>query len=90
VLRKALGITTRWSPPAPRSALELQFALGKCLVMLDKFEEAESVLTAAFDGLRGTTELKDPTTQGAIETLVNLYEFWGKPDVAEQYRVLVR
>jgi len=90
VLREALDVTTRRSPPAPGFRLELQLALGKCLVMLEKFQQAESVLTATFNGLRETAGLDDGTTQDVIQTLVGLYESWNKPDEAERYRAMVQ
>jgi len=90
VFREALGITTRWSPPNIRFGLKLQRCLGKCLVTPKKFKVAESVLTAAFDGLRETAGLDDGTTQDVIQTLVGLYESWSKPDEAEKYRAMVR
>lgn len=89
MLREALGITTRWSPPDIRFGLELRLCLGKCLVTLKKFKEAESVLTTAFDGLRERAGLNDPTTHDAIETLVNLYESSNEPDLAGQFRAML-
>jgi hypothetical protein len=58
--------------------------------MLEKFEEAESVLTAAYGGLRETAGLDDAATQDVIQTLVRLYESCNKPDEAERYRAMVR
>jgi tetratricopeptide (TPR) repeat protein/tRNA A-37 threonylcarbamoyl transferase component Bud32 len=53
---------------------------GRCLIALERFEEAESVLLTAYNG----------GNESAGEALVHLYDAWGKPEEAEEYRGLPR
>ena len=60
-------------------------ALGWCLVQLGAFEEGEGLLRAAHDGLRG--RLSPPSRQREVrEYIARMYEMWGKPDQAEEWR----
>ena len=51
-------------------------AYGRCLFRLDQFKEAENVLLAAYDA----------ADESAREALIDLYDAWGKPDMAAKYR----
>jgi tetratricopeptide (TPR) repeat protein len=60
--------------------------LGQCLTALDRFEEAERELLAAHDSLRGQQGDGHPYTQAAVFDLIDLYEAWGKPAQAAEWR----
>jgi non-specific serine/threonine protein kinase/serine/threonine-protein kinase len=62
---------------------------GVCLVKLKKFDEAEKQLLIALPILRETAGEKDEMTQKAIRRLAELYQEWGKPDLAAKYRSLL-
>ncbi len=66
--------------------LIVQTGLGKCLTALERFEEAETHLTAAYEALRVTLGDQHERTNNAREALIELYEAWGKPEQAEEYR----
>ncbi len=56
---------------------------GMCLVELAQYEEAEPLLLEAYRGL-----LLDPAldTKDTIRYLVKLYDTWGKPEKAAEWR----
>ena len=64
--------------------------LGGSLVGQKKYAEAETVLVAGYEGLRERADQIPP--QGkvrlheALERLLQLYDEWGKPDEAAQWR----
>ncbi len=59
---------------------------GMCLVELGQYEEAEPLLLEAYPRLR---PLPDPDTKDTIRYLVKLYDAWGKPEKAAEYRELL-
>ncbi|MGH7540622.1 MAG: protein kinase domain-containing protein [Gemmatimonadota bacterium] len=59
--------------------------LGRNLSVQGRFAEAEPLLVESWSWLR---ENGDPVTRRiALERLVRLYEVWGKPGVADEYRL---
>jgi tetratricopeptide (TPR) repeat protein len=62
---------------------------GETLVSLGRYEEAEESLLNALSVLR-VVEGRPRRTHRAIEALVALYEAWGKPDNAAEYRALLQ
>ena len=65
---------------------EIESDLGRCLTGLGRYEEAERLLTASTRVLREARGERYATTQAAVNALVGLYEAWGKPGEAAQYR----
>ncbi len=65
-------------------------ALATCLTSMRRFEEAERLLLEGYATLRAASGVEDPYTQDALTRLVTLYEAWGKPDLAEPYRSLLK
>ena len=61
---------------------------GMCLTKLERYEEAETQLAAAYEGLEAALGGDHHLTRSAVQALVDLYEAWGKPDKAAQYRAL--
>jgi len=64
--------------------------LGACLGSLGKFAEAESHLLHAFQWLRENNGIESPYTQPTITHLIALYESWDRPEVAEEFRQMIR
>jgi len=62
---------------------------GQALIELARYAEAESVLRHAYDGLDRMAE-PERKRQAVLTTLIGLYEAWGKPEKAAEYRVLLR
>ncbi len=83
---RALAIARDKHPERhPRTALYMS-NLGGCLTALERFDEAEPLLTSSYDIY---LELHEPTyylTEQTRERLVTLYEQWDKPDEAARYQ----
>ena len=59
---------------------------GECLTRLGRYEKAERELLTAYDTLNTALGNRHNTTMQALERLVDLYQAWGKPDKAAEYR----
>ncbi len=60
--------------------------LGECLTLLKRYDEAERFLNESYTGFQSVRGEKSPTIVEARQRLVKLYEAWGKPDKAAQFR----
>ncbi|HYO16839.1 MAG TPA: tetratricopeptide repeat protein, partial [Thermoanaerobaculia bacterium] len=64
-----------------------QVELGRCLIDLGRYDEAEKLLLPIAAG----TATEEPVSQQwANEALVDLYERWGKGGEAERYRAAIK
>jgi serine/threonine protein kinase len=61
---------------------------GACLTDLGRFDEAEAELIRAYEAIVKVIGPAGRTSRTAATRIVTLYEKWGKPDKAEQYRPL--
>ena len=59
---------------------------GRCLEKLEHYEEAEAALLEARDILAASMGEGDENTIGTMQSLVDLYQSWGKPQKAAEYR----
>lgn len=76
----------RLSPAGSRSGGFCdELLLGDCLTELGRYQEAEQLL---LEGYRVLREEQDQAARDAVERLVSLYDAWGKPDLAAEYRAL--
>ena len=85
-LRAALAIAERAFPAGSLGLAGYQDSLGKVLVMRTSYREAEPLLVAAYDADLEAYGADDRQTAAAAVTLVELYEAWRRPDLAERYR----
>lgn len=76
---KALG-QTHWLTS------EVQHTLGRCLVEMENFPEAEKLLLASYQTLREKYPERNQAMKQTAEGLILLYENWGKPEHADDYR----
>ncbi len=58
---------------------------GECLVLMDRYDEAEPLLLSAYTTLDQQLGSKRPQTQSALGRIVSLYTAWGKPGEAEKW-----
>jgi eukaryotic-like serine/threonine-protein kinase len=65
-------------------------ALGSCLTKLGRFDDAEKLLLNGLRTLRNKLGDKHDRTQLALQSLVDLYQTWGKLDEASQYQKLLQ
>lgn len=62
--------------------------MGLSLVAQGRFEEAEPLVVESFLRLKDDRTVMSRVLEGAHETVVRLYEDWGKPDEAARYRAM--
>ncbi len=81
-LEAALG-KEHWSTANARSNL------GSCLTKLGRYEQGEKELLEAYRVLKATRGAEHWRTVRAVGWLAALYEAWGKPAEAAEYRALL-
>jgi serine/threonine-protein kinase len=64
-------------------------ALGECLAAQNRFAEAEPLVVQSYEGLKTSKGEKHPYTTAALKQVVELYEKWKKPDMADKYRKII-
>ena len=62
---------------------------GKCLLLLQRFSEAEPQLLSAYAILEKALGTESRHTQTALKMIVALYEQWGRAAKAQEYRKLI-
>jgi hypothetical protein len=89
LLRKALSIRRRKSPDDWRT-FDTGSLLGGCLLKQQKYAEAESLLVEGYEGMKGREAAipspKKSTLAQSAARIVQLYDAWGKPEQAAQWR----
>jgi serine/threonine protein kinase len=88
-LRESLGIRMK-SQPEDWTTFETKSLLGEALLDQKKFDEAEPLLLSGYGGLKQSksqipSQDKFRITK-ALKRLVQLYEKWGKPNKAAEWR----
>jgi hypothetical protein len=64
--------------------------LGACLADQGRFDESEALLLETYKTLRETRGLKNRLVQANLVHVIALYDAWGRPDEAAEYRTLRR
>ncbi len=64
---------------------EFQLAHGTTLMDMERYEEAEPILTESLSILQGSFGETHPNTAEARAKLHTLYTRWGKPDKAAEF-----
>jgi len=83
--RAAVEIRRKKLPADSPDTVRSEGVLGICLVKLHRFDEAEPLLLKSYDFL-STKEPKQQVTRMTLEHIITLYEAWGKPDKAAEWR----
>ena len=84
-LRRALKIRVRFLPTGNQLIGTTEGALGESLTMRKHYVEAEPLLVDSYKILKSTAVERDPRTIEAVQRLITLYHFWGKPLKAAEY-----
>ena len=63
---------------------------GTSLAELGNYQEAEEELIASYEGLSSELGPDHRRTQATLKRLVELYEAWGKPSKAAEYKELIQ
>jgi tetratricopeptide (TPR) repeat protein len=79
------GARQSYGPTAHRTGLFMQ-TWGRCLAAVDRHDEAEPVLMESYEIIEATRGATSADAMGVIESLIELYEFWGKQDQADDWR----
>jgi eukaryotic-like serine/threonine-protein kinase len=85
-LREVLGIRKKSLLPDHYLIALTESALGECLTAQKRYKEAEPLLTHSYSNLKVKFGAGDRRVISARARLVTLYESWGKPDQAVQFR----
>ncbi len=87
--RDALDVLTKALPATHWRLGSVRAGYGSCLTKMGRYPEAEALLLTAHDGLKASVGEKNTRTRKAVESLVALYEAWGRPDDATRYRAML-
>jgi len=63
---------------------------GKCLTQMGKYEQAEPLLIDTLSKLRASLGEDHARVRGVITDIIALYDSWGKPGQAAEYRALLQ
>lgn len=66
----------------------IQTMLGRTLTNLERYDEAEKVLTGAHEQMHAMFGPEDPRTRQIAGAVADLYEAWERPDDAAHWRTL--
>ena len=86
----ALEIFRRVLPPGDPRTLFPQIGLARTLVSLGRYAEAEPLLRDAAEQCERSESIRRRRGQSVLEAMVNLYDAWGKPELADPYRQELR
>lgn len=89
VLREAIKLREENLPGKHFMTVLSKGALGEVLTMQRRFAEAEPLLIDSYEGLKQSQAANSPRTRTALLRLVTLYENWGRPDAANEYRKII-
>ncbi len=83
---EAAAIVRRMRPIIPARLAEAERVLAKCLAAQRRYAAAEALLLKSLESLRSELGEAAPPSQEALADLVALYESWGKPKQAAEWR----
>ena len=87
-LRKALEMRENETSKVQSRVAETQSVLGGCLAAEGCYEEAEPLLVESLPIVRERWGEQQKHTLAALDRIISLYEAWGKPQEAEEYRAI--
>jgi eukaryotic-like serine/threonine-protein kinase len=90
ILREAVKIRTDSVPKEHFWVAVANSALGECLTIQGRYDQAEPLLLQSYKSLKSSQGAGNPRTRLAVQRLIALYEGWGKPDRANEYRAELR
>ncbi|HEU0208136.1 MAG TPA: serine/threonine-protein kinase [Candidatus Udaeobacter sp.] len=87
VLREAVKIRTDSVPKEHFWVALANDALGECLTLQGRYDEAEPLLIGSYESLKFSQGAGNPRTRLALQRLIALYDHWGKHNVAKKYKI---
>lgn len=88
ILRNALRLLTKNYKDQKKEIANARAALGQCLSRLGFYPEAAGYLETAYPTIVETFGPRDARTREVIQALIDLYDGWGMPDKAAEYRLI--
>jgi len=88
--RGCLEIYKKALPEGHLNTISSMGALGNCLTKLKRFEEGEKLLLESYKNIESKSEKKDKDIIKALNQIIELYKYWGKPDKAAEYRATLK
>ena len=85
--RQSLAIFKKALPAGHPNIAVAESVLGECLVLSRRYMEAEPLALGSYLIIEAKTGERSPLTRKALQRIVALYDAWGKPDKAAEYRV---
>ncbi len=79
------GARESYGPTSYRTGLYMQ-TWGRCLAAVDRQDEAEPALLESYKIVEATRGATSADTVGLIESLIELYEYWGKKELPDDWR----
>ncbi len=89
-LREALSIWRKMLPEGHLRIADAESALGKCLIQLKQWKEAEHHLLESYSILKRNPAVKEKQLQNTVNRLIELYQLMGRTETAAQYQEIVR
>ena len=86
LLRETANLFREHQSPKQDLIGEAETWLGACLAALRRYGEAEAFCLRGYDNLKAAPIVPTRYKDQAKERIVKLYEAWGKPDKAAQWR----
>ncbi len=87
LLRESLAIRKSTFPEGHWARFGAMSALGAALAGQGKYEEAEQLLIDGYEGLMDQPQVAEERKVQALQRLIDLYNLWGRPEVAARWRV---
>ncbi len=88
LIDESLDIFRRALPPDHWWKVQAESVRGACLSGLGRFAEAEPLLLDSYPVLKERQGVESTYAKDALKRIVDLYEAWGKPAKAAEYRAL--
>jgi len=88
VLREAVAIARADLPADHINSGLSQGFLGEALTAQDRYEEAEPLLLESNRIIQGAARARATHKRQSLDRLVRLYDAWGRPEQATEYRVV--
>lgn len=89
LLREGLEIYKKTLPPEHARLAGANSRLGECLAALGRHTEAEPLLLESLDRWQAVKGADDKNTVETVRRIIVLYDTWGKPEQAAEYRALL-
>jgi len=87
-LRRALAIRRQVLPEGNYLTARAEVYLANCLIRLERFAEAESLLLSGYAAIAGHRPPRERETGQVLNRLIQLYQAWGRDQEAARYQKL--